>query len=188
MFNLIRKFHDDHHAMGRLLNSMDIDIARLRDTGIDPDYYRLCEIVRCFIHLPDVFHHPAEDALYDFLCARRPNFIPFVTQVKREHWENAQVAHRLYLLLDGAFTGHIVPLPELLEVAQVFLDSQESHMEFEDQHVLGRCAPYIGSTEWLLLELKLREQYDASAEPQVRSEFEWLWTEINDVQVQHDVA
>ena len=187
MHNLIQKFRNDHKDLRQLLASMHAEVDQFRD-GNDPDFHHLCEIVRCVIHWSDVCHHPAEDAVFAFVSERRSDLKLLIARLTREHIEIERCSKRLFMLLDGVRSGHIVPREELLVELQTFPDEQEWHMSLEENEIFSACAEYIGTTEWLMLELEVHEHFEVTAEPKIKAEFQWLWDTINDVEDQSDAA
>jgi hemerythrin-like domain-containing protein len=179
MTALIQSLRDDHAQMHTLLQSMKTDIAVLTDNNGDPDYYRLAEVVRCFVHLPDVYHHPVENKLFDFVLKQAPKNRGAITRLKYEHLELSKTANHLYLLLDGVCTGHIVSRLDLLHDTHNFISDQIAHMAFEEDQIFVICSHFFDTRAWRRLEQDLQAQYDTDAALKVKSEFQWLWNKLD---------
>ncbi|MFT4584185.1 MAG: hemerythrin-like domain-containing protein [Gammaproteobacteria bacterium] len=176
MARLIQSLRDDHAEMHQLLRSLAGDTAVLTDNNRDPDYYRFAEVVRCFIHLPDVYHHAAENKLFDFLLEQEPRYRGAITRLKYEHLELSTSANHLYLLLDGVCTGHIVSRLDLLHDTHNFISDQIAHMAFEEEQVFVLCSRFFDTRAWVRLERNLQKQFNTDAVLKVKSEFQWLFT------------
>ncbi|MFT4563148.1 MAG: hemerythrin-like domain-containing protein [Gammaproteobacteria bacterium] len=178
MTRLIQSLCDDHAEMHQLLRSIKTETELLTDNSCDPDYYRLAETVRCFVHLPDVYHHPIENRLFDYLLKQNHEYRGIITRLKYEHLELSKHAKHLYLLLDGVRTGHIVSRLELLHDTHNFISDQTAHMALEEDQVFMLCSPYLETQKWMQFEREMHERFDTDAVSKVKSEFQWLSSEF----------
>lgn len=134
----ITQWQADHVNFRRLLDLLECEIQHL-NTGDTPHYELLADIVYYLTHYPDCYHHPAEDSLFEALCAERPELCGDIAKLHHQHRVIAANGQRLLELLESVIAGGILPRQALLEPATRYLDDYRKHMAHEEAELFPQA-------------------------------------------------
>ena len=174
--------------MQQLLALLDKELVRLRDPANDPDYHLLLDIARFFTHFPDIIHHQAENELFVVLAARRGELEPALQRLIAQHRDQTELAHHLFMLLEGACAGHLVSRAKILEDAEKFIALQNGNIRDEEEQIFPRCEAYLEQDDWHSLEARVETLVDPAFEAKLEAEYSHLFIAINEAFAHSKVA
>ena len=148
MADPITAWHGDHVNFARLLDLLEREVAAVQ-TGGQPKYSLMREIVYYLRHFPDRFHHPREDAAFARLIAHDPALELSINRLTQEHRVIAMAGEELLNYLNELDSN-----PSLMNRAKVeaaaatYLVYYRHHLEKEEKEILPRAAQLLTQEDW----------------------------------------
>jgi len=177
MKHLIESLHQDHRNLGKLLDLLENGLLALQ-SGSDPDYPLMVDIVEYVYSYPDVFHHPREDLLYQRAIERDPSVREEIEAVLMQHAELKKSTHSLLDSLNAVLDGALVDKVSLIGKIKDYIDLQRTHIVLEEAGIYPQVERLLtpDDIDWL------DEQRPPSNDPlfgdQVEERFRQLYKRI----------
>lgn len=147
MANPIAFWHDEHSYFRRLLGLLrsQVDVF---NTGEQPNYELMLDIVSYLREYTDQVHHPREDVAYTRLARRRPDLSLLLERLKQEHRVIAHAGDTLRQLLQAIIGGTFVARAKVEMAAVTYLVFYGNHIAKEEEDVLSRAAQSLADEDW----------------------------------------
>jgi len=159
--------------MARILDLLEGQTDRMRQ-GLEPNYELLIEIAEYFRSFPDLYHHPKEELIIDYLLIRQAPGAAELQRLTLEHEEGSNELSRfcrtlIYLLMEPE-RGRA----DFLEASQVFLEQERRHVTWEDERFFEIAEAGLAKADWTEIEVKIARLRYAVFEREALSRFTLL--------------
>ncbi len=148
----------EHASFANLLTLFEHKLAALQSGG-QPDYEAMLDIVQYLRHFPDRYHHPREDVAFACLAQHDPALAPLLDRLKGEHHSIALSGEKLKALLSAAANDAFVGRETIESAALDYVAAYRNHIANEELIVLPRAGSLLTLEDWAAV---------ARAVPQVR--------------------
>ena len=141
-------WHGEHVNFGRLLDLLEREVATVQ-TGGQPRYDLMREIVYYLRHFPDRFHHPREEVAFARLIARDPNLELPLNRLMQEHRVIAMAGDELLNYLnDVDSNASLMNRAKVEAAAATYLVYYRHHLEKEEKEILPRAEQLLTQADW----------------------------------------
>ncbi len=147
MHDPVGAWHEEHVFFERLLGMFERELAVFH-AGEHPNYELMIDILTYLRHYPDHFHHPREDATFDFLVKRDPSLRKQIDHLRQEHHLIGAAGDKLLETLNKIADDAIVARKQLEAEAKAYLDLYRHHLEAEETRVMPRAGELLTAKEW----------------------------------------
>jgi len=134
---LMQALRDDHRNMALVLDVLDNSIAAA-ESGENPDFELVDEIMRYMTVYPDAVHHPKEDVVYSALQNSRPDLVNGLEDVPADHREIAALGTKLRDDVEAVVAGAAVRRQNFLEHATEYVRRLREHIKWEEEDLFQR--------------------------------------------------
>ncbi len=139
MTRLYQQLREDHRNLVRVLNVLERQVAlydtREEHSSDTPDISLMLDIMDYIQHYPDRFHHPLEEASFDYLISHGQGNEAAMEAIRTEHEALALSASKLRTLLNSIRLGEPVALTQLHDALNNFHNMQIAHLKYEEKTV-----------------------------------------------------
>jgi acetyl esterase/lipase/hemerythrin-like domain-containing protein len=139
---------DEHKYIARLLLLLQDQIAAIEHHG-EVDYDTIGGVMRYMVNIPDVFHHPKEDLIFERMSGSDEELAGTIQQLREGH--RAIVASGRSLLekaTTAAASGKPGDLRELCNDLRHYVKGLREHMETEETRVFVPAVAQLSSADW----------------------------------------
>lgn len=154
MSSVIEDLEQDHRNMSKLLDLVELELEDL-ESGGEPDYELLLQILDYMVSYTHLFHHPKEDLIYRKLCERSPSAASTVEIMVQEHGHLEEQTKQFSELLETVTAGQIVRRDHVRQLAHAYLDANRQHMQREEQEVFPLFKKHLRKRDWAAVEADL---------------------------------
>lgn len=134
---LLAELREDHRNMAVVLNVLE-KTANSAESGDDPDFELIDEIMHYMTVYPDAVHHPKEDIVYAELQTNRPDLATGLEDVPEDHWQIAALGTQLHDDVKAIVAGTAVRREQLVADLQQYVDRLRNHMRWEETDLFPR--------------------------------------------------
>lgn len=171
MTEIFEQLHQDHINYTRLLNLLEIQLDR-HETDNRPDYLLMQDILKYMVNYPDIFHHPAEELLFDEIKEADDTDAATIEKLRGEHTTLSELAGELGDQLKNAGSGHIVERDRILRLGRQYVGTYREHIKLEesgifpllksavDHKAMGRVRERIGEVSDPLFTGPVSDEYN----------------------------
>lgn len=150
MTRLYQQLREDHKNLVKVLDVLEREIT-LYDTREEPgsekpDVLLILDIMDYIQHYPERFHHPLEEAAFDYLNEHNMGDAEAIAAIRAEHKALELGSSKVRTLIDSINLGEAVSLNTLHDALTQFHAEQLDHLRreektvFKDIHVLDDAA------------------------------------------------
>ena len=179
MKHLIENLHEDHRNLSKLLRLLETSLLALQ-SGNDPDYSLMIDIIEYICSYPDVFHHPREDLLYQRAMERDSSIRKEIEAVLQEHAALNKSTHSLLDLLNAVLNDTLVNRAQLKAELHDFIDFQRAHIMLEESRIYPHVERLLTPEDINWLDEQLPPATDPLFGEQVETRFRQLYKHILD--------
>lgn len=140
--------------MAKLLDLLERQTDLLEQRR-EPDCELLTEIADYFRSFPDLYHHPKEELIIDYLEARKAPHVEELFHLRAEHEEGSQELSRLSRALVGLLMEPEKGRAAFLATARTFLSDERRHMAWEEERFFEIAEVGLGPGDWSEIETKI---------------------------------
>lgn len=139
MTKLYQQLREDHKNLVKVLDVLEREIA-LYDTREEsgtekPDITLILDIMDYVQHYPERFHHPLEEAAFDYLNEHQLGNAEAIAGIRSEHKVLEIGSSKVRTLIDSINLGEPVALDKLHEALANFHQEQLDHLRREERTV-----------------------------------------------------
>lgn len=133
MATILDQLHTDHINVVKLLELFERELEVLKRSDSEPNYFKWQNILLYMTTYQDVFHHPAEEKVFAYLCIDDPEVSQAVKEVESQHEILYQKSERLQGLLMDVETNTITIDKSDLHIAcKDYIHQLQKHMSLEE--------------------------------------------------------
>lgn len=143
----IERWEREHGNFVRLLDLIDDWSERFR-AGEPVEYELLREVMYYMTHYPDRYHHPLEDAVFDYLAGRHREFLAPVAELGKQHREIGELGKALVEDLDAIVGGAVVSRAAVVGDAENYSALMRTHMKLEETMLFPAIAEHCTDADW----------------------------------------
>lgn len=159
---MLTRLNEDHRRLARVLNAFELECLALNsDAG--PDFELLRDILDYVQSFPDTIHHPAEDALFDYLqqnASLSAGEEALIADNRAQHEELIESTRILLKMIDRVFAAADLDLAYLKLTMNSYLVEQRRHMEFENSRLFPLAEKRLSEPDWKVIEIQLAQARD----------------------------
>lgn len=167
---------DEHKYIARLLQLLQDQIDAIEHHG-EVDYDTVGGVMRYMVNIPDVFHHPKEDLIFERMSGTDEELAQTIQRLQEGH--RMIVASGRSLLekaTTAAASGKPGDLRDLRNDLRHYVNGLREHMETEESRVFVPAVAQLTGADWLeidrLIKPVLDPVFSATVEEEYRSIFD----------------
>jgi hemerythrin-like domain-containing protein len=141
MSKLYQQLVQDHVNLTRLLETLCSEVADYdQEDWYQPQLPTILGVLDYIRVYAEVFHHPLEEHIFDYLLERNMLDRTLVTTIVSQHDELEIATEQLQEQFDELSQGVSVPIDELKESLQGYLRLQLNHLAAENEKIFPAIA------------------------------------------------
>lgn len=179
MHRIMRTLHEDHINVAGLLDLMEVVFAEIQ-TGGQARTDVLYSTMRYMTAYPDLYHHPAEDIVFQRLISRAPEIIPKVKQLTEEHQLIGAAGTNLRQYLKKSIELESDPTQNLISFGLDYVARLRAHMNTEESEVFPLAKVILSDNDWQILDEKIVATSDPLFGPQLQKSYQDLARVLTD--------
>lgn len=164
MAKLYDQLMEDHANLARVLKVLEEEIARYgseeRCEDCQPDLPLIGEILEYMHYYPESFHHPLEEAAFNYLIENGICTAQDTATITEQHHKLSEAEEQLREMVNAIDTGTPVPLERLRSHLRDYLDLLSEHIRNEEHDVF----PHIRELDEEA-ERRIRQQVKTRMDP-----------------------
>lgn len=176
---LLEELREDHRNMALVLNVLE-NVTDSAQSGDDPDFELVDEIMRYMTIYPDAVHHRKEDMVYDELKKNRSDLTDGLDDVSAEHREIAALGTKLRDDVEAINAGAAVRREHFVEDASEYVQRLRKHMQWEEEDLFKRVDEMISDGSLPIDVEQFQHIKDPVFELEVESGFRRLMVSLED--------
>jgi hemerythrin-like domain-containing protein len=168
---------EEHRQMGKLLDLLERQVG-LADKGLEPDCELLIEIADYFRSFPDLYHHPKEELIIDYLEACKAPHVEELRHLRGEHEECSHELSRFCRALIDLLMEPEQGRAAFAAAARAFLSGERRHMAWEEERFFEIAEVGLSAKDWGEIETKIGRLRYPGFEREALSRFNVLGREL----------
>ena len=177
--DLLGGLREDHRNMGIMLDLLERDLARIRDSE-KPNYELIHDIMRYMTVYSDAVHHPKEDLLYGAMKAEDPSLAVGLEKVEPEHRELAILGEMLRNDVEAIASGAAVTRFRLVADMSDYIERLREHMSWEEEDLFQRADSLVAAESEMFVKISHLDELDPVFGPEREHSFANLLQNIKD--------
>ena len=179
MPNVLDELRQDHRNNARLWDLLGRELKVFREGGL-PDYDLVGTILEYCLNYPDLFHHPKEDLIYQYLKDRDPASGNIVGDLEQEHIRLTALTQRFSNALKNVLEDEQLPRDWFMDVANDFLTFSRNHMQMEEVLFFPAARQHLTPDDWAEVEAASKKVGDPLFGELINEKYRRLYDEIDD--------
>ncbi len=167
----------EHRTMTRLLELLERQIDLFEKTG-EPDYELIGEILDYFRCFPDLYHHPKEDLVFDWLQKRDPEQAAAFGNLEHEHEKVSQRLSKFTRAIVNVLMEAELSRDALVDVARDFIDGERRHMAAEEKYFFPAAERCLLAEDWAEIDRRISKFKDPILEHGAPHRYELVREEL----------
>lgn len=105
--------------------------------------------------VPDMYHHPREDMIYDYYSryrAPKPFDVNETSVLLQQHHELVEKGSALKEMVDMILMDAVIPFDQVAEALEEFVTLQQQHLDYEESVVFPLLKAALTEDDWRNLE------------------------------------
>ncbi|MBA4742670.1 MAG: hemerythrin domain-containing protein [Azoarcus sp.] len=173
----IERWEREHGNFVRLLDLIDNWTVRFR-AGEEVEYELLREVMYYMTHYPDRYHHPLEDAVFDYLAQRHEEYRAAVEELSVQHRQIAELGKALVDDLDAIVGDAVMSREAVVEDAASYSELMRHHMKLEESTLFPAIAEHCTDADWEAAVSRVGDGIDPMFGDSVEQRYETVHREI----------
>ncbi|AKU11152.1 hemerythrin HHE cation binding domain-containing protein [Azoarcus sp. CIB] len=169
--------HDEHRALGAVLQAFRFVLDGIRGGRFEPDFELLAAMIEYITEVPDKLHHPKED---DYLFVKMRERIPaaakLLDQLEADHAEGARRTIALRAALEQYQGAGASGFAQFDAAAGKYLDASWKHVTREETELLPLARQDLRDEDWAEIDAAFLANKDPWSGP--TGEFRALFSRI----------
>ncbi len=151
MSTLLQRLSRDHHRLIRVMDLLESQLARF-NSGNQPSYDLLCELLEYIVDYTDQVHHPSEDQLFARVQAVSDVHHPLLQHLIEEHVILAQLGRQLRTSLEGIIHEAVVPREQVSQQGAQWIQMMRAHLDREEAEAFVLARQWLTAADWEALD------------------------------------
>ncbi len=140
---------DEHRSIAAVLEGLRYVVDEVGSGRMMPDFTLMEAMLRYIEAFPERLHHPKEDGyLFPALRQRRPDIVPVIDVLEREHAAGRDAIVELARALDDFRASGAPGQSEFASALARYIDFHWKHMTTEEQQVLPAAEQSLTAQDW----------------------------------------
>jgi monoterpene epsilon-lactone hydrolase len=168
---------DEHKYIARLLQLLQDQIVAIEHHG-EVDYDTIGGVMRYMVNIPDVFHHPKEDLIFERMSGSDEGLAQTIQRLQEGH--RTIVASGRSLLekaTTAAASGKPGDLHDLRDDLRHYVNGLREHMETEETRVFMPAVAQLSSADWREIDRLIKPVLDPVFSATVTEEYQSIFDE-----------
>jgi len=162
---------DEHKYIARLLKLLQDQIATIEQDG-EVDYDTIIGVMRYMVNIPDVFHHPKEDLIFERMSKSDEELAETIQQLQDGHRAiGASGRDLLEKATAAAASGKRGHLQDLGNELRHYVNGLYDHMETEENRVIIPAVAQLSSADWREIDRLIKPVLDPVFSDTVAEEY-----------------
>ena len=169
----------DHKNLSRVLKVLGAEIHRLGgdQSGEGPDFMLLEDILDYIRYYPEAFHHPLEEAAFDYLVEHGHCHRKQVEGISLDHNRLEEKTGSLRQKVTSIEAGHPVSFAVLSQELDDYLGAQRKHIVYEEENIFPLIEA-LGAKEDAEILGRIHHRRDPLVEQHRQQQFERLFEKL----------
>ncbi len=172
MNHVIEQLQEDHRQLVHVLYSLEREVKAC--SGLSPNNFSveaILDIVDYIQVYPEIWHHPAEDALYEVLLDKDVGAAAVVAHLMEEHGVLELLTENLLEYINQIVVSAEADVDAVkvrfIKSTNDYISRQLHHMEQEQLHLFPLIEQHLTEDDWLIIKGRLRKQQQNQDEPKL---------------------
>ncbi|WP_101757692.1 hemerythrin domain-containing protein [Oceanicoccus sp. KOV_DT_Chl] len=166
---ILQQLQSDHRQLVRVLYHLEREVKAY--AGLSPasaGVEKILDILDYIQVYPEIWHHPAEDIIYQVLVAREAKAAEAVADIIAEHevlellTENLLAYINQLVSADTANVAHV--RTRFIKATGDYINRQLQHMEQEQRRLFPLIEQYVDQQDWAQINVQLKSLQPVSGE------------------------
>ncbi|MBI4986854.1 MAG: hemerythrin domain-containing protein [Rhodocyclales bacterium] len=156
--------HNEHRALGAVLQALAYVVDALRANKLQPDFGLLAAMVDYITLGPETVHHPKEDQyLFARLRDRSPDAAQLIAKLEQEHQDGYAMTVTLQKALIHYQSVGAAGFAAFAEVVAKYLEFTWSHLNCEETELLPLARTALTAADWAAIDAEFADNFDPFA-------------------------
>lgn len=172
MNHVIEQLQEDHRQLVHVLYNLEREVKAC--SGLSPESSSLEAILDILDYIqvyPEVWHHPAEDALYEVLLDKDIGAAEVVAHLVEEHGVLELLTENLLeyinqIAVSAEGDADVVKM-RFIKSTNDYISRQLHHMEQEQLYLFPLIEQHLNEDDWLAIIKRLHRQQQNQSEPKL---------------------
>jgi len=144
---ILNELHQDHINLNKLLVILRQKVEKLR-SGEHPNFGLMGDVVEYISSYADAYHHPREDAMYEYLIGRSTNLDLAIEDCVAQHKRLKKLSDELCASVDSILHDAVIPMDEFTDKLAAFVEEQSTHLNFEEGSLFPLIQGVASDSDW----------------------------------------
>lgn len=147
MSPLLERLVLDHRRLAQLLRLLEGLLDQI-NTGAEPDYATMCELMEYLVDYADQVHHRCEDLIFERLLQEEGCGHAVLAQLMQQHHSLSQTSRRFRQSLEGIVHGEVLRRDEVEQQGRALIQQLREHMVLEDERAFPLAERCLSESDW----------------------------------------
>ncbi|MEW6984464.1 hemerythrin domain-containing protein [Colwelliaceae bacterium 6471] len=181
MNELMKDLRREHYGLRRLLALLEAKLHML-EQDIPPKYSLIADTIDYIESYIERYHHPKEDIIYQYIIDNDLDRTKDIANIMKDHKTISQTTKPLKATLDAILLDIIVPKETTIEQLRAFIQTEQAHVELEDNLIFPMVESLIDDKGWKIIAQSVPKQdEDPLFGERVRAEYQDLFIRLKEI-------
>jgi len=160
MQSLFKQLQDDHRNLMKVLRLLRKEVGKYDDPEHQTDLNLLLEGIDYLNDYPHRYHHPLEEAAFAYMLEHKLGDEEVIRNIQSQHKELEGKTAEMMGLFKLVANDQVVPISQIKEAVNSYLDLQFTHLETEDKHIFPVMEEHLDDAAWEQIAAAVNERVD----------------------------
>lgn len=167
---IIAQLQEDHKQLVRMLYHLEREVKAVAGLQSGPGSLEAILDILDYIQVyPELWHHPAEDIIYEKLLQKPISDPQLLHEALEEHELLEILTENLHVHVNAVALSKDKPPMRFVKAASDYVGRQLMHMEFEQKHLFPLAENYLDSNDWQHINSSIKGLRQPADEPQLQA-------------------
>lgn len=149
---ILQKLNADHKNIAKVMYCLRAQIKGYDDPDVEPSISQIMDILDYITTVPERWHHPIEDIVFNRLLEKDPPHPEQIRAVLREHEDLERLTLELKTAFERVAMDIAVPVAHLYRTTTIYLSRQMLHLDAEESVLFPMSEEYLEESDWADIE------------------------------------
>jgi hemerythrin-like domain-containing protein len=149
---ILQMLNSDHKNIAKVMYCLRSQLKGYDDPEMEPNISQIMNILDFISTVPERWHHPVEDVVFNRLLEKTPPHPEQIRAVIREHEDLERLTQELKSAFQQVATDIAVPVAHLYRTATIYLSRQMLHLDAEETVLFPMAEEYLEEDDWAEIE------------------------------------
>ncbi len=149
---ILQMLNADHKNIAKVMYCLRSQIKGYDDPEMEPNIAQIMDILDFISTVPERWHHPVEDIVFERLLKKHPPHPEQIRAVIREHEDLERLTQELKTAFQQVAMDIAVPVAHLYRTATIYLSRQMLHLDAEESVLFPLAEEYLEEDDWVEIE------------------------------------